>query len=276
VGTATADAVLTDAVRPLLVRARKAKAFDHWFFIRYGDPSWHLRLRFAGDPNRLVSKVVPLLNELSRPLLANGRIWKFELGTYERETERYGGDEGIELAEELFEADSEAVLSIVEMLDADEGPDARWRLALRGCHLLLTDFELDLAARIEVLRRARTAFGAEHRVDKAFEGKLGMRFRPERTALEALLAAPVGADHPLGPGFEALATRSMRLRAICAELRARERAGRLTVSVTELAASVLHMHCNRLLPASQRMHELVLYDWLLRLYESDAARARKK
>jgi hypothetical protein len=34
------------------------------------------------------------------------------------------------------------------------------------------------------------------------------------------------------------------------------------------------MHCNRLLRAAQRQHELVLYDWLLRLYESEAARAR--
>ena len=52
-----------------------------------------------------------------------------------------------------------------------------------------------------------------------------------------------------------------------------ERAGRLTMPVSELAPSFLHMHANRLLHASPRQNELVLYDFLLRLYGSRAARA---
>jgi thiopeptide-type bacteriocin biosynthesis protein len=274
-GTASADAVLTELVRPLVTAARKAKAFDRWFFIRYGDPGWHVRLRFRGDPKRLAAKVLPMLHERAAPFLESGRIWRIDLGTYEREIERYGGDDGIELAEQIFEADSEATLSIVELLDAEEGADARWRLALRGCHLLLVDLGFDLAMRTEILRRVRASFGAEHRVDKPFEGKLGARYRPERTALEALLAAPADADHPLSPGFEVLATRSERLRGVAKELGDREREGRLVVPMHEIAASLVHMHCNRLLRASQRTQELVLYDWLLRLYESEAARARR-
>jgi thiopeptide-type bacteriocin biosynthesis protein len=273
-GTATADAVLTEIVGPLVNDAREAKSLHGWFFLRYGDPHWHVRVRFRGDPERLAN-VLPMLHARAAPLLADGRVWRIDIGTYERETERYGGDEGIELAERVFEADSEAVLAIVEQLDAEEGADARWRLALRGCHLLLTDLGLDLPARTELLRRLRAGFGAEHRVDKAFEGQLGKRFRPERPALEALVAPSPSDDHPLAPGFEALAARSERLRDIARELRDRERAGRLIVPIREIAASFLHMHCNRLLRAGQRAQELVLYDWLLRLYESEAARARK-
>ena len=273
-GTATADAVLAELVRPLLDRGREVGAFDRWFFLRYADPGWHLRVRFHGDPARLTAEAVPLLHELAAPLLADGRVWRFELSTYERELERYGGGPGIELAELLFDADSDAVLAIVEQLDPEAGADARWRLALRGCHLLLTDLGFDLAARLAVVRRLREAFGAEHRVDKPFEGKLGMRFRPERAALEALLAAPVGGGHELDSGFEALSARSERLRPIVDELRARDRAGELTIGLEQLAASFLHMHCNRLLRAGHRMQELVLYDLLLRLYESEAARRR--
>jgi thiopeptide-type bacteriocin biosynthesis protein len=267
--------VLAEVVRPLVDVARRSRAFERWFFIRYGDPDWHIRLRFRGDPRCLAAQVLPLLHDHAAPLLADGRIWRLDLATYEREVERYGGNAGIEFAEDLFEADSEAVLSIVEQLDIEDGADARWRLALRGCHLLLVDLGFDLAARTDVLRRSRAAFGVEHRVDKSFEGKLGQRFRPERAALETLLSARVGADHPLDPGFEALALRSDRLRGVAENLRARERAGQLTVPISHLAASFLHMHCNRLLRANHRRQELVLYDWLLRLYESEAARAQK-
>ena len=46
--------------------------------------------------------------------------------------ERYGGPEGMQLAEQLFHADSEAVAGDRRALDGDEGADARWRLALRA------------------------------------------------------------------------------------------------------------------------------------------------
>jgi len=38
----------------------------------------------------------------------------------------------------------------------------------------------------------------------------------------------------------------------------------------------MHMHVNRMARAAARAQELVLYDFLARLYEGQAARARKK
>jgi hypothetical protein len=50
--------------------------------------------------------------------------------------------------------------------------------------------------------------------------------------------------------------------------------GDLTISLTDLAPSLLHMHANRLLRSEQRRQEMVLYDFLYRLYDARAARAR--
>jgi hypothetical protein len=60
-----------------------------------------------------------------------------------------------------------------------------------------------------------------------------------------------------------------------AELKSCARAGRLSLALTELAPSYLHMHANRLLRSAHRPQELVLYDFLARLYESQAAQARR-
>src|SRR5262249_16619430 len=58
-GTATADAVLVDVVAPAIARATECGAALGWFFIRFGDPDWHLRVRVHGVPERLMSEVLP-------------------------------------------------------------------------------------------------------------------------------------------------------------------------------------------------------------------------
>ena len=268
-GTATVDQVLV-AAAPVVRAALDSGAADRWFFIRYGDPEWHLRLRLHGDPARLAAEVLPALRAAFQPFLGDGRIWRMQLDTYERELERYGGDAGMEHCERIFHADSDAVLAIVDTLSGDEGANARWRLTLAGIDRLLDDFGLDLAARLALVGRLRASHGREHRADVNLERQLGEKYRAERLAIEQLLAP--GAEHPYAHGLAALAARSRAIAPSAAALRG---AGELTVSHDHLVASLVHMHANRLLHAAARAQELVLYDLLERVYRSRVARARR-
>jgi thiopeptide-type bacteriocin biosynthesis protein len=201
--------------------------------------------------------------------MATGLAWRLQLDTYEREMERYGGEEGMQLSERLFHADSDAALAIVERLEGDDGSDARWRLAVRGMDQLLDDLGFALAQKHALLAELRLRFGREFRVDTAFERQLGERFRKERLALEALLDREKDSASPLEPGLAALAIRSEQLRSLALALRVLPQ-----VSLPELAGSYLHMHCNRMLRGSARAHELVLYDYLERLYRGQLARRK--
>src|SRR6185369_531759 len=116
-GTATADVLLREVVAPVVREAISSGVADSWFFIRYGDPEWHLRLRFHGDPRELHARVLPLLGDAVAPLLDDRRLWRLQLDTYEREVERYGGAEGVALVERLFGIDSAAVLDLLELLE---------------------------------------------------------------------------------------------------------------------------------------------------------------
>jgi thiopeptide-type bacteriocin biosynthesis protein len=272
-GRATLDQVLREAVGPFTQEARERGFVDRWFFIRYADPDHHLRLRLEGQPETLRSQIEPALTELAQDLMEEGCIWKVQLDTYQREIERYGGPEGIELAESAFHYDSEATLEIVDALSrSDAGLDERWRLTLRGMDQLLDDFGLSLSDRMDLLRALRASFAREHRVDGPVDGQLGARFRKERQSLERLLDRAQDAASPLAPGLESLARRSERLAPIAARIRAASDTGALTCSLPSFLSSLLHMHANRLLRSSQRQQELVLYDFLTRLYESRAAR----
>ncbi len=270
-GNGTADRVLIDAVEPVVHRALDTGAVERWFFVRYPDPHFHVRLRVNGDPRRLVEEVLPLLRQRAELLLADGVMWRLQLDTYERELRRYGGDEGIELSEELFWHDSEAVLGIVRTLWGDEGLDARWRLALYGIDRLLDDFGLDLERKRAWARGCRDGFAREFDVGGQTRRALGERYRAERKSLDELLGLQEGDDHPLAPSVQLLRERSWRIAPLVERLRAREQ--RLTVSLDHLLWSHAHMHANRLLRGAHRAQELVLYDLLDRVYTSRLARA---
>jgi thiopeptide-type bacteriocin biosynthesis protein len=272
-GAATADQVLAAVVRPVTKAALRSGAADCWFFIRYGDPDWHIRLRLHGEPERLWDEVWPALRAAVTPLLDDGRVWRLQLDTYEREVERYGGAEGIVLAERLFQADSEAVLSLVELYPEDARGDVRWRLALYGMDRLLADLGLDLNQRRNMLGELRVSFAAEFWADVNLQRQLGDRYRKERPALERLLS-PENADEGgvLAAGLAILRRRSLSWSPIIAALTAATAAGRLSQPLTELAKSALHMHANRLLRSAARAQELILYDFLHRLYVSRATR----
>jgi thiopeptide-type bacteriocin biosynthesis protein len=293
-GPATVDRILRAVVQPVVESVLGSGAADRWFFIRYGDPDWHLRLRFHGQPDRLHDEVMPALQAAAAPLLDDGRLWRVQFDTYEREVERYGGPDGIELAERLFHADSTAVLALADAFAADARGDVRWRLALFGMDLLLNDLGFDLATRREVIRKARDEFAAEFHADASFKHQLSTKFRPERKGLETLLDPAIAASDGLAPGLAILRRRSEWLAPVMAELksrapltlpsppgeggegRVRGQAGRLSVPLTELAPSYLHMHANRILRSAHRAQELVLYDFLARLYESQAAQSKKR
>jgi thiopeptide-type bacteriocin biosynthesis protein len=272
-GSAAVDRILVDVVAPVVEKAMSHGGADNWFFIRYKDPNNHIRLRIKGQPKRLLDDVLPGLMSALGPLVADRKVRSVQLDTYDREIERYGGGVGIELAERIFQADSEAVFSILRDFQGDDGADARWKLTLRGMHALLDDLQFTLNEKLQLSGELRRRFGEEHRADVRLERQLGATFRRERLELEALL---VNGVERLSPGCRALAARSQRMRETVARLRAASAAGRLTCSLPDLAASYLHMHANRMLRSEQRAHELAIYDFLARLYQSEISRANQK
>ena len=271
-GTGALDEILTTAVRPLVHTLAASGSVSRWFFIRYSDPHEHLRIRFNGTRETLSQRVLPLVSETLNPLLSSGILWKIELDTYQREVERYGGADGVLVAEDIFFADSELVLDILQELAGDEGLDIRWRVAVMGIDQLLSDFGLDEKAKQEAIRRWREMSQREFQMDISAKRQLGERFRTERRNLESLLDESPGHSKEWEFAREALSRRSTRNAEPCQRLQQLATEGKLTQNIADLAASCVHMHINRLIRASQRAHEVVLYDFLFQLYESRSAR----
>ena len=45
-GARTSDVILTETIKPVTEYLLNQGLIDSWFFIRYGDPDFHIRIRF--------------------------------------------------------------------------------------------------------------------------------------------------------------------------------------------------------------------------------------
>jgi thiopeptide-type bacteriocin biosynthesis protein len=273
-GAGVLDDVLTSVVQPLARRIIECNHATRWFFIRYADPQEHLRIRFNGSPF-WISELLPVVNEAFHPLLASGKLWKIEFDTYQREIERYGGLEGVIAAEDIFFADSEAVLEILQELAGDEGLDIRWRVGLMGIDRLLSDFGFDENAKRDLIARWRGRMQNEFKTDMTGKRQMADRFRSERSKLMPMLDESAEENTRWTFAKRVFDRRSARNTTALQSLQSLGAEGRLSVDIPDLVASYSHMHINRMIRASQPAHELVLYDFLAALYEGRLARKAK-
>lgn len=269
-GTASADRILIDAVAPVIAGLRSAGVVDHWFFLRYNDPEHHLRIRLHGDPAALHDHALPALTIAMAPYLADGTVSTVALDTYHRELERYGGDEGIEIAEQIHAADSDAVLEVLGMLDGEELADARWRLCVYATDRLLADAGLDMQQRRDWVRDGAAGYRIEYPGARGLDTGIGARWRSERAEIAALLDDTQ--DHPYEPGRRAFRQRSETLAPLLGELADRDLRGLLTQQFPDLVHSFSHLNAIRLLRSAARTHELVILSFLDRHYASQIAR----
>ena len=270
-GTASADRILTDSSRTGDRPAAEAPAVvDEWFFLRYADPEHHLRLRLHGDPAALHDHALPALTDALAPHLEDGTVSTVALDTYHREIERYGGDDGIELAEQIHAADSDAVLKVLGMLDGEDVADARWKLCLYATDRLLADAGLDMQQRRDWAKDGAAGYRTEYPGAHNLDSGIGARWRSERAELTALLDDTT--DHPYESARQAFRQRSERLVPLLAELADRDRRGLLTQQFQHLLHSFSHLNAIRLLRSAARTHELVILSFLDRHYASQIAR----
>lgn len=260
------DRVLVDHVAPVTRRLREEGLADRWFFIRYADPSRHLRVRYHGTPRDLLGEALPALNEALAPALADGLLYRISVDTYEREIERYGGLAGTELMEEIAEADSEAV---VEILGHRPSAVGRRHLAVASVASLYADAGLPLETRHASCVGLRGMWAPPGvPVGVAF----GALERSERGQLAQTVAALDTADAE--PAIRALRDRSEVFAQVLGRLRTLDEEGTLEQPFEDVMSSLAHMAVNRLLKRGGNVDEARVHHALARIYEAEIARER--
>lgn len=264
--------LLMQHVAPVVHRIRDAPELESLFFVRYSEPTWQLRLRVLGRPAWIEDRIQPALLALVEELQQAGAIEGFSFAAYDREYERYGGQEGMALAEKLFFVDS---LAALDWLAAERRSGVS--RSRREFSVVLVDRLLDLA-RFD--RRQRLAFyrhghawAAETWSEQDMQ-TLETRFQELKPGLAALIfggAGNVDDREALWGGAEAaeIAERFLADAApIVDAIVQGHAAGRIRQDPVYLFWSYAHMFTNRL--GIEAAGEAVLRYFLRRLTEEHA------
>ncbi|MFJ5927734.1 lantibiotic dehydratase [Kitasatospora sp. NPDC092948] len=226
------DGVLARQLTSITDPARLAEdGVNDWFFLRYADPDPHLRLRFHGKPADLRTALLPRLHDWAEHLRDAGLGGRLVLDTYDPETERYGGPAPHHAATGVFHADSRVVIAQLAAGKAVFGHSGA-TLAALGV--------LDLLTALGTPEEALAWLSGE-----PVRARVGDVDRDTKKTVAALLD-PNGRPRPAltpetaGPWAErADALTGLRAATATATTGPTRRAN--------VATSLAHLHCNRLL-----------------------------
>lgn len=247
------DRVVVDVARPAIIHLRRQRQISRCFFVRYFDPTPHIRVRVA-TASAVAARLVR--RKLDRALRTRGRSHGVSLAwrTYEPETQRYGGARALAISERFFGASSRFAVAEIENWRQPETRSARLTSGLLGAIVLigmLTEFDRNETVRVlyEAGLSARRAWPAAQ--SRRPLDEVASRARHEARAVERVVGESwrrLVLGESLTPDLNcyrrgiARAQRSL-IRTAGTGPEARERATQL---LRHVRGSYLHMTNNRL------------------------------
>jgi thiopeptide-type bacteriocin biosynthesis protein len=255
-----ADKVLVKVSNFLSSKLSSGK-IEKWFFIRYYDPDFHIRLRLhVTDPDE-VGVLMREMNVLLQKEMEE-RIVSLSIDRYVREIERYD-PLCIELMEELFFYDALSVIPVLHKIEEEAfSEDDRWLYGLLAMDKALSDFELDTEGKLNFTLPINSIFSLEFKKDKVLNKQLDKAYRE----YEGIIIKNM---QDSGLFSEMLSEKSDDKKRIISQILQKNKKNELTQEVESIMSSYLHMNCNRLFRIEQRKQEYILYDFLTRFYKKE-------
>ncbi|MBC8592879.1 hypothetical protein H8744_06345 [Oscillospiraceae bacterium N12] len=268
-GEQTADNILIENVMPFIHTLYNEGVIMGSFFVRYSDPLFHLRLRLYVDKLESYATIFSNLLVFLEPCLNNGSIFRIMCDTYNRELERYG-NELIKYVEEIFCIDSWSILSLLSILqkyDEDLREYERWNLSLLLIDDLLNVFDFDGKSKKQYLCMLSEQLKLEHGfINHKFTKQLNDKYRTNKSNVWRTMDRENSVVYI--KYSDILNRRKNDLEEITKKLNKEELQWISDYSLS----SLIHMTMNRFFKSKNRLHEMVIYFFLYKYYDSYLAR----
>ncbi len=267
-GTKTADSVLTAVINLLTKKLLKDGLITSWFFVRYKDTDTNLRVRYHLKNEEDFGVVLKIHNSFFKRSFHTGQVWKTEMATYERELERYG-KYTMDLSETIFFHDSDSILNLLKVI-RHERDELRWLWGIKAIDELLNNFSFTTKEKLKLLLDLKNSFAAEFSLSKNSKFQMDLKYRKYKTDIESVLSE--GNILPAA-AIKILGDKTKKIAITVNEIKLLHQNNTSSVSLEVLIQSHVHMLLNGLIPHSQRLHEMIIYDFMCRQYHSRLRRS---
>jgi len=257
-GVNTADTILSETMLPLAQELQNNGVIDKWFFIRYTDPDFHIRIRFRLADMSKLGELIIQIKEYLQTYVDNDLIWKVQIDTYKRELERYGADI-YDTIESVFHIDSCMVAQLLDMIEGEEGEEIRWLFGLKSLdNLLNMIFENNLEQKLSFIKNLADAFAREFNMNKYLRKQVNDKYKLHQEKIKTFITHPEQLPD-YQPVFDILTKRDDKMLPIINN----------TQISTRVWGSVTHMMINRLFRSQNRLFEMMLYQFLFLFYRKE-------
>jgi|LakMenEpi03Aug12_release.lakeMendotaPanAssembly.Ray.scaffolds.fasta_scaffold21191_3 thiopeptide-type bacteriocin biosynthesis protein len=265
-GVKSADFILMKHLKPLLEELVDNLDVDQWFFIRYSDPDFHLRLRLHISDRSKLAHIINSVNIELKLLLELELIWKVQIDTYNRELERYGFSI-IEQSESMFYYDSKMIIDALEIIENNDNSNLKWLWGLMVIDTFMDDFSFSIMEKKDLMENLKISFAKEMAVDKNLRKQLSAKYQKFKTEIDAFINKRV--EH------EMLCILLKKKSAyISNEIAVIKNCKSESLNINYLISSHIHMIMNRLFRTKNRQNEFVSYQMLYFHYETRIARIK--
>lgn len=272
-GVGNAEILLANPVNAATTHCEKKGWIQEWFFIRYTDTDFHIRLRLKLTNIKWLPYITRVFHALFEPYRKTGYLWNLTTDTYQREYFRYGKNTLV-LAEQFFYQDSLAFLGFLDQTSGYERETLRWQYAILSIDTLLEAFEFKLEHKFEFMKNLKDAFAIEFNFGVEQRKQLSGLFRKYKSEIYTSLNVQQPGDK-FYKLYLVLRQRTEQMNPVVHKLKKMEHDGKLKVLLPDLLNSYVHMMINRIIPEMARLHEAVIYDFLYQYYKSALAKVPK-
>lgn len=247
-GVQTSDSILIECIHPIIKEHLNNSLIEKWFFIRYKDPDYHLRVRILMKSELYISRIIKSFNKTIKPYIQHGIIWNLEFSTYNRELERYGMY-NIENSESYFYLDSEFIIKNFLHIKNDL---TKLISLIKYIELQVVLFELKDSELLEFLNKMQNNFKSEFNITTHEKKILSKKYKVILQEYD-------------GNSFDLV---NHKLKKIVLRIINLNNNKQLSVRLTNLLSSYIHMTINRVFQSNQRTYEMLIYDFLFRKNKS--------
>lgn len=268
-GTNTADNILRTEIASIVDTLKQRNLIDKWFFIRYSDPNFHLRIRIHFKELNRIGEALVLFQNYLKPVVNDYLISNIQMDTYNREIERYDAS-FINDSETLFYYDSECTLKLIKQFSELRNENYRWQIALVMIDSLLSDFLYTTEHKFNLLNDLSLSFKKEFGFNEFNSKQFNYKYRENKSIIESILGRKENST--ISNLIDILDEKSSANKVVVTAIL--DKINTSSKSLDDLLSSYIHMMLNRLFRSRNRTHELILYDFMKRYYESSIAKSK--